>query len=478
MSRRAISLALALLFCPALAPGATAQSVPPVVTEAEAHAIGVDAYLYFYPLISMDITRKQSTNIEPGKEFGKGPMNMFVNVPSFPPADMKVVVRVNFDTLYSIAWLDLTKEPQVVSVPDTGGRFYLMPMLDMWTDVFAAPGWRTTGTQAGNFLVAPAGWNGTVPAGITRISAPTPYVWIIGRTKTDGPPDYDAVHKIQAGYKVTALSDWGKAPRTVEFKLDPGIDMKTPPKVQADTMPAGKYFAYAAELLKLHPPHLTDEPIIAQLKRIGFVAGQSFDLEKAAPAIKKGLEGAPAAAQKLMEWKIPTLARVVSHWSMNTDTMGVYGNYYLKRAIVTQVGLGANLPEDAVYPLNLGDENGRPLDGANKYVLHFEKGATPPVNAFWSVTLYDEDGFQVANSLNRFAVSSWMPFNYNPDGSLDLYLQNASPGKDKEANWLPAPKGPFNLTMRLYGPKSEALTGRWNPPPVKRVQTLPGLATQ
>jgi hypothetical protein len=298
---------------------------------------------------------------------------------------LKIVVRVNFDTLYSVAWLDLTKEPLVVSAPDTGGRYYLLPMLDMWTDVFASPGWRTTGTQAGDFLITPPGWNGAVPAGMTRISAPTPYVWVIGRTKTDGPPDYPAVHRIQAGYKVTMLSDWGKTPRPVEVKIDPTIDMKTAPKVQADAMPAGKYFAYAAELMKLHPPHLTDQPIIAQMKRIGIVPGQTFDIEKAPPAVKKGLEGAPGAAQKLMEWKFPTLARVANHWSMNTDTMGVYGNYYLKRAIVTQQGLGANLPEDAIYPLNLGDEAGRPLDGANKYTLHFDKASLPPVNAFWSV---------------------------------------------------------------------------------------------
>ena len=180
------------------------------ITEQEAHAIGVDAYLYFYPLITMDVSRKQFTNIEPGKEFGKGPMNMFTNVPAYPPADFKGVVRSNFDTLYSIAWLDMTKEPMVVSAPDTDGRYYLLPMLDMWTDVFASPGWRTTGTQAGNFLVTPPGWTGTVPAGMTRISAPTPYVWVIGRTKTDGPPDYDAVHKIQAGYKVTATFRMGQ----------------------------------------------------------------------------------------------------------------------------------------------------------------------------------------------------------------------------------------------------------------------------
>src|SRR6202035_5980518 len=180
-------------------------------TEQEVQAIGVDAYLYFYPLVTMDITRKQISNIEPGKGFG-GPMNSFVNIPEYPAADMKVVVRPNFDTLYSSGWLDLTKEPLIVSVPDTGGRYYLLPMLDMWTGVFASPGWRTTGTAAGNFLVTPPGWSGAVPEGFTRLAAPTPYVWIIGRTKTDGPADYDAVHKIQAGYKVTPLSRWGTAP--------------------------------------------------------------------------------------------------------------------------------------------------------------------------------------------------------------------------------------------------------------------------
>ena len=438
----------------------------------------MNAYLYFYPLVTMDITRKQSVNVEPGKEFAKGPMNMFVSVPSFPSADMKLVVRVNFDTLYSIAWLDLTREPQVVSAPDTHGRFYLLPMLDMWSDVFASPGWRTTGTQAGNFLVTPPGWSGTVPDGFTQIAAPTPYVWIIGRTKTDGPDDYAAVHEIQAGYKVTALSRWGKEAEPVKFQIDPTVDMKTPPKVQADTMPADKYFTYAAELLKLQPPHITDQPIIAQMKRIGIEPGRSFDFARLDPAIQQALMSAPEDARRLMAWKVTSLARVANGWSMNTDTMGVYGNYYLKRAIVAQLGLGANLPEDAIYPLNLFDDTGKPLDGANKYTIHFDKGATPPVNAFWSITLYDSDGFQVANELNRFAVSSWMPFKYNADGSLDLYFQNESPGPDKETNWLPAPKGAFNVCMRLYGPKSEALTGKWNPPPVVKTQALPGLGAQ
>jgi hypothetical protein len=454
---------------------ASAQSATP---EQQAHAIAVDAYLYFYPLITMDITRKQSTNIEPGKEIGKGPMNMFVNIPAYPPADVKTVVRINFDTLYSVAWLDLTKEPMVVSAPDTGGRYYLLPMLDMWTDVFASPGWRTTGTQAGNFLVTPPGWNGAVPSGMTRISAPTPLVWIIGRTKTDGPKDYDAVHKIQAGYKVTPLSEWGKAAVQPAVTIDPAVDMKTPPKQQVDTMSAGKFFAYAADLLKVIPPHVTDQPIIAQLKKIGIEPGKGFDLDKADPVIRSALSTAPEDARRLMAWKVPTMARVANGWSMNTDTMGVYGNYYLKRALVAQFGLGANLPEDAIYPMNLFDESGKPLEGSAKYTLHFDKGGTPPVGAFWSVTLYDADGFQVANPLNKFDVASWMPLSYNADGSLDLYFQNESPGPDKEVNWVPAPKGAFNLLLRMYAPSMDALTGKWNPPAVTRVQAIPTLGAQ
>jgi len=361
-------------------------------------------------------------------------------------------------------------------------------MLDMWTDVFASPGWRTTGTQAGNFVVTPPGWRPDLrdrfidefklPKDTQRIEAPTPFVWIIGRTKTDGPADYDAVHKIQAGYRVTPLSEWGKTPKPVEARIDPAVDMNTPPKVQVDTMPADKFFAYAAELLRVNPPHITDQPIIAQMRKIGIEPGKSFDMAKLDPAIRNALTDVPEEGRKLMEWKLPTLARVANGWSMNTDTMGVYGNYYLKRAIIAQAGLGANLPEDAIYPINLADETGKPLDGANKYILHFDKNVMPPASAFWSVTLYDPEGFQVANSLNRFAVSSWMPFKYNADGSLDLYFQNESPGKDKEVNWLPAPKGGFNLTMRIYAPKLEALTGKWNPPPVMRSQAATVMQAQ
>ena len=294
-----LKLTLALCLGAASAPSALAQAAAPI-SEQEAHAIAVDAYIYFYPLMSMDVSRKQFTN---GTSDFKGPMNTFVNVREYPPAKFKGVVRSNFDTLYSVSWLDMTKEPVVISAPDTDGRYYLLPMLDMWTDVFASPGWRTTGTKAGTFLVTPPGWRPDLrdrfidefklPKDTQRIEAPTPYVWLIGRTKTDGPADYAAVHKIQDGYKVTLLSEFGKAPKPVEFKLDPSVDMKTPPKVQVDTMAAGKYFAYAAELLKLHPPHITDEPILARMKKIGIEVGKSFDISKLDPAVQKALEARP-----------------------------------------------------------------------------------------------------------------------------------------------------------------------------------------
>lgn len=282
------------------------------VTAEEAHAIGVDAYLYFYPLLTTDITRKPFTNIEPVEEFGKGPMNTFVSVPHYPPADFKGVAGSNVDTLYSIAWLDLTKEPLVIAAPDTDGRFYLLPMLDMWTDVFASPGWSTTGTQAGRFLVTPPDWTGTVPAGLNHLPAPTPFVWVIGRTRAHGAADYAAVHKIQAGYTVTPLSRLDKSPEPVSVNIDPAVDMKTPPKIQVDSMSAADYFAYAAELLKVHPARITDQPILAQMKRIGIEPGKSFDMDALDPEIKAALQTVPEDAQALKTWKVPTLTRVVN----------------------------------------------------------------------------------------------------------------------------------------------------------------------
>jgi hypothetical protein len=441
------------------------------ITEEEAYRIGVEAYLYFYPLVTMDVTRKVMTNVEAGKKPGAGPMNEFSHMRTYPAADMRAIVRPNFDTLYSVAWLDLTKEPVILSAPDTHGRYYLLPLLDMWTDVFAASGKRTTGTAAVNFVVSPPHWKGRLPSGMEKIEAPTPFVWILGRTQTNGPSDYDAVRLVQDGYKITPLSRWGKRATAPAAKIDPSVDTTTPPLEQVNRLPPAKFFAYAAELMETNPPHVTDWSQIARLRRIGIEQGKSFDFEKADPVVQRALEKALTEGLAAMKAKAPTLARVVNGWQMNTNTMGVYGDYYLKRAIVAMVGLGANQPEDAIYPLNLTDSDGQPLDGANRYLLHFDQDQLPPAEAFWSVTLYDAEGFQVANPLNRFALGDRDKLQYNADGSLDLYIQNADPGGEKSSNWLSSPaSGEENLTMRLYAPKPQALDGRWAPPPVKRVK--------
>ncbi|HEY1123313.1 MAG TPA: DUF1254 domain-containing protein [Haloferula sp.] len=440
------------------------------VTEADAHEIGVEAYHYFYPLISMEVTRQVTTNLPAGVKAGTGPANQFHHMREFPDANFRDVVRPNFDTLYSSAWLDLTKEPMIVSAPDTKGRYYLLPMLDLWSDVFAVPGKRTSGTEAASFALVPAGWTGTLPEGVERIDAPTPHVWIIGRTQTNGPKDYEAVHQVQDGYRITPLSQWGKEAKPAPFQADPSVDMKTPPLVQVNTMSAATYFALAAELMKVNPPHASDWSTLARMRRIGIEPGKSFDLAKAAPEVKKALESVPADGLKQMKDKLPTLARVTNGWQMNTDTMGVYGNFYIKRAIVALAGLGANQPQDAIYPLCVVDGDGKPAMATHRYQMHFTKEQLPPVSAFWSVTMYDAEGFQVANPINRFAIGDRDGLKFNADGSLDLYLQHESPGADKESNWLPAPKeGELGVTMRLYAPKPEALDGRWNPPALKKV---------
>ena len=316
----------------------------------------------------------------------------------------------------------------------------------------------------------PPGWQpeeAGLPEGVQRIDAPTPYVWIIGRTKTDGPPDYDAVHEIQAGFKITPLSGWGKPAEPVAVEIDPSIDMKTPPKVQVDRMPAGEYFAYAAEIMKLQPPQFTDQPIIARMARIGIEPGQSFDLDKVDPAVKQALESVPAEAQKLMAWKVPTLARVVNGWSMNTDTMGVYGNYYLKRAIVAQLGLGANLPEDAIYPLNIADES-RPAPRRRQQLHHpFRQGdaaAGGRLLVDHAVRPGGLPGREQPRSLRAEQLDAVRVQSGRLPRSL---LPEPEPGRRQGGELAAGADGPFNLTMRLYAPKSEALTGRWNPPPVR-----------
>jgi hypothetical protein len=430
--------------------------------------IAVETYLFLYPLVTMEITRRQMTNVAPGQLPGRAPMNQFGHLRAFPDADMRVVVRPNFDTLYSPAFLDLGDGPVIVTVPDTHGRYYLLPMLDMWTDVFAVPGWRTSGTGAHSYAVTPPGWQGALPDGVERIDAPTDVVWVIGRIQTNGPPDYAAVNEVQDRITATPLAAWGRTTSPAPFTPDPSIDMHTEPLTLVESLPGDEFFALGADLLARFPAHPTDWSLLERAKRIGLVAGAPFSAEGLGADAREAISSAPAAAVARMRAAFPRMAQVVNGWSMNTQTMGVYGNEYLKRAIVCRIGLGANPPEDAIYPVLLADAEGQPITGEHDYILRFEADELPPVNAFWSVTMYDAEGFQVANPLDRFALGDRDPLRFGPDGSLELYIQQRSPGPDLEANWLPSAPGGLGITMRLYAPTPEALDGRWAPPAVRR----------
>lgn len=452
-----------------LANAASPAPAGEAASEQEAYETGLDAYLYLYPLVTMEITRAQMTNVEPGKPPTRAPMNTFGHLRAFPPANFKFVVRPNFDTLYSSAWLDLLREPLIVSVPDTAGRYYLLPVMDMWTDVFAVIGKRTTGTAAGDYaLVAPT-WQGRLPDGVERIDAPTPTVRIIGRTQTNGQKDYPAVWAVQDGFRVTPLSQWRGEARQSQPTFDPTVDMTTPPPRQVAAMPPARFFSVGMELLRRQGPHLADQPLLARMKRIGLEYGSAFDFNAADPAVQRGLQRAASDALKLTAEKASSIGRQANGWQINTDTIGVYGTSYLKRAIVARALLGANLPEDAVYPATSVDGDGKPLDGTNRYRIRFETGELPPVSAFWSITLYDGEGYAVPNALDRFAIGDRDGLALNADGSLDIVVSAADPGPERKSNWLPAPPGPFNLTMRLYGPARSVLDGSWLPPPVRRV---------
>jgi hypothetical protein len=488
LSRLAVP-ALSLLLAGVALPAALAQAPTPpsaaqavaAVNEEEAYAIGLEAYAYFYPLITMDVTRRQATNYARTGEVNlRGPANGFVHAREFPPADFRDVVRPNFDTLYSSAWLDLTREPMVLSVPDTSGpdgRYYLMRMLDMWTNVFASLGTRTTGTVAGNYAIAAPGWSGTLPAGVQLVRAPTPYVWVIGRTQTDGAGDYPTVRRQQDRYSLTPLSRWGQPPQPVTGTVDPSVDIRTPPLHTVNNMAPAEFFARGAELMKQHPPGAYDAPILARMRRVGFRPGESFDLAAAPPAIRGALERAARAGVRHIAASLPHLGATENTWLYLSSGMGVYGTDYLRRAAIAMVGLGANLPQDAIYPLTHTSVDGRPLSGESRYVLRFARGETPPVHAFWSITMYDNQGFQVANPINRFAIGDRDNPRVGEDGSTEILVQHADPGPERRANWLPAPSGPFNLTLRLYYPRAQALDGRWTPPTVRVIDGPQGTPT-
>lgn len=433
-------------------------------------AIAEDAYVFAIPLALMDITRKKLTNVVEPVNGKAAPPNQIAISTSFPDAKFKEVVRPNADTYYSCSSMDLKNEPLVFSLPNTNGRYYLMPMLDAYTNVFASPGKRTDGTDAKTFLITGPQWKGTVPEGMKEIKAPTNMVWLIGRTQVNSKEDGEkVVVPLEKQYSLVPLSAYGKPYTPPKGTVDSTLS-KEDPNSQVKAMPLVDFFNYVNTLMIENPPAAADSTAMKRFARIGVAPGAKFDVSSFDTATQRKLAGLPRSVfTKMDEVLVAGVGKPVNGWSILVKGMGNYGTDYDQRALVAYIGLGANLPEDAVYPTCAVDDKNEKLSGANKYVIHFEKGQLPPANAFWSITMYDNDGYFIDNALNRYSIGDRSNLKANADGSVDIYFQNTSPEKDKESNWLPCPAGEFNLTMRLYWPKEELLNGSWTPPPVKRV---------
>ncbi len=450
-----------------------AQCQQATVPPGEIRGIVEKAYTFAYPLVLMELTRRNT--VEHATLGGDAYSNRFTHAPEFPNATFRQVIRPNADTLYSSAWLDISQEPMLLQVPDTKGRYYLVQLMDGWTETFASPGKRTTGTGEGWFAIVGPGWKGKLPERAQRIDSPTNMVWLLGRTQTNNVSDYENVHAIQKGFHLMPLSLYpdGQRPLPPQAPRPASNSARITPPLQVQQMSGVEFFRTFAQLLAKNPPHSDDQPMMQELARIGIVPGKPFLADSLGGVGVKALEdGARAAADRLaaLDGRVGRAGK--NGWSGGGGKVGRYGTDYAARAATARIGLGALPPEDATYKHCHQDSEGRALDGSHQYRMPFEKSEIPPVRAFWSVTMYSEDGYFVPNAINRFAIGDRDPLKFNADGSLDLYIQKDSPGGAKDSNWLPAPEGEFNLSLRLYWPSEEILTGRWNPPAVLRTDLL------
>lgn len=467
------TIALAATLGTAAAPA----SEPIKPTTAEVREIAASAYTFAYPLVLVDVTRR--TDLERRAQAGAPGANHFAHAQAFPDDRSRIVIRPNADTLYSIAWLDLSHEPILLHVPDTHGRYYVMQLLDAWTETFAMPGKRTHGTDARWFGIAGPGWKGTLPPDVERIDAPTNTVWLIGRTQVNGVADYSEVHAIQAGYALMPLSQYanGSSPSAASAApaptrapaSSPGANRTEPPPMQVQRMDAREFFQTVADLLETNPPHPQDAPLVKQLARVGILPGKVFNPELFGVEGQKAFEqGVKMAADRFAALGFQSgIGEKINGWSAGfSEAIGRYGIHYDARAAAARFGLGVLPPEEAAYFSCCQTDAERSLSGEHAYTLHFSAAELPPVRAFWSLTLYGEDGYFVSNAIHRFAIGDRDALKFNADGSLDLFVQHDAPGADRGGNWLPAPDGKFNLSLRLYWPSEEVARRRWKPPPV------------
>jgi hypothetical protein len=374
--------------------------------------IARDAYIYAYPLVISYITNRVGTNVkEPRGTFA--PVNQLTHMRDVPDENWTIVVRPNADTLYSPLAFDVSEEPLIVSVPDAGDRYYLLPWLDKWTDVFAAPGTRTTGNAAQTFAVVGPDWHGQLPDGVRVYRSPTNEGSMLGRIQVNGKDDYEAVHAFQSGLSAVPLSGYGKEYTPTRGTFDPSIDMSAPPD-QVDAMDGPTYFETFAALMKKNYPHVNDAPMVDRLARIGIMSGQEFDFSSAPEQVRAALNEAASLALPLIKSAFVNSGTSANGWKTNLTAIGTYGTDYLHRAGVAYAGWGANVVEDAIYPSAATDQNGDPLSSVRRYVLHFGADELPPARAFWSLTMYDERQFFTANALHRYAIGDRDDLTFNP----------------------------------------------------------------
>ena len=432
--------------------------------------LATDAYIFGYPLVTMEYTRRIMTNVA-APEGNRGPMGRFIKARQYPDAAFRDVTAPNADTLYTTAWVDVGREPWILSIPDMKDRYFLVPMLDGWTNVFQVPGKRTTGTKAQTYAITGPGWKGALPSGVRELKAPTSMVWLLGRIYCTGTPeDYRAVHAAQDEFTLVPLSAYGKSYTPPPGTVDPAIDMKAAVRDQVNKLDVQAYFTLLCELMKANPPAAADAAEVARFAQIGIVPGKDFDASKL-HADFAGRVPQAAFDRIMLQFKTNRAVKHDNGWNFTTKT-GVYGTDYLMRALITAIGLGANRPQDAVYPTSLKSAGGAAYDGAHKYVMRFPKGQLPPARGFWSLTMYDADYFFVSNVLNRYSISARQNLKPDPDGSVTLYIQKDSPGADKESNWLPAPAAKFILMLRMYWPRETSpsiIDGSWKIPAVAKV---------
>jgi hypothetical protein len=466
---------LALVFMALCGSPALAQQAAAPLRADEASAIATDAYIYGYSLITSDVTRAAFINVKaPSPRTFQAPLNQFVSLPKYPPADYHGVTAPNADTLYSGAFIDVSKEPIVLSYPDMHGRYFLFPIYSEWTNVISAPGKRTLGTGPQNIAITGPAWQGTLLPGITQqVKSPTGSVFIIGRVYAEATAkDYAAVNALQKDFKLVPLSSYGKPYNPPAGTIDPNApSVKEIVRNIISAMDTQTYFSMMAKSMALNPPVLPeDAPVVAEMAKIGLVPGQPFDLSKLSPDVQKALADVGRTAYAQIAEQQKKGGKIVNGWLVTTGT-GAYGTNYLWRAGVSAYGWGANLSKDAVYPSTKADSDGATLVGTNTYVVHFAKGETPPVDGFWSITMYDGEYYFYPNPLNKLTVSLRNHPKFNSDGSLDLYFSHEKPANAPQANWLPAPAGQFIPMMRMYWPKEtppSILDGSWSPPPVKK----------